>query len=98
MAMKEPYMVKSNQVTATADLTLEAKVGESLLVKGLYFVALHGGGFAEILIDRVSVGFYYIGDLNASHLESWQLGTLLGNVFDRLIAKGIMNGYPVAEG
>lgn len=98
MAIKESYMIKSNMLTATASLSIEAKVGESLLIKGLYFGALAAGGFAEILIDRVSVGFFYIGDIDANHLEQWQLGTLLGNVFDRLIKKELMAGYPVAEG
>ena len=98
MAIKEKYMIKSNMLTATANLTLEAKVGESLLIKGLYFGALAAGGFAEILIDRVSVGFFYIGDINANHLEQFQMATLLGNVFDRLVAKELMAGYPVAEG
>jgi len=91
-------MIKSNMLTATATLALTAKVGESLLIKGLYFGALSSGGFAEIVIDRVSVGFFYIGDINANHLEQFQMATLLGNVFDRLVAKGIMAGYPVAEG
>jgi len=98
MALKNNYMLKSNMLTATAALSLEAKVGESLLIKGLYFGALHSGGFAELLIDRVSVGFFYIGDIKANHLEQWQMASLLGNVFDRLIAKDIMAGYPVAEG
>lgn len=98
MALKNPYMIKSNMLTATASLKLEAKVGESLLVKGLYFGALTSGGFAEILIDRVSVGFYYIGDIEANHLEQFQLKNLLGNVFGRLIAEGLMAGYPIAEG
>lgn len=98
MAIKEPYMIKSNMLTATASLSLEAKVGESLLIKGLYFGALAAGGFAEILIDRVSVGFWWIGDINTNHLEQYEAMILMGNLFDRLIAKGIMDGYPVAEG
>jgi hypothetical protein len=98
MGLKNNYMIKSNMLTATASLSVEAKVGESLLIKGLYFGALHAGGFAELLIDRVSVGFYYIGDINANHLEQMQLATLLGNVYDRLIDKDITLGYPVAEG
>lgn len=98
MAIKEPYMIKSNMLTATASLSLEAKVGESLLIKGLYFGALAAGGFAEILIDRVSVGFWWIGDINTNHLEQYEAMILMGNLFDRLIAKGIMAGYPVAEG
>jgi len=98
MALKNPYMVKAAPLTAQASLSITAKVGESLLIKRLHFGALHSGGFAELLIDRVSVGFYYIGDINANHLEQFEITTLLGNVFDRLIAKGIMAGYPVAEG
>ncbi len=98
MALKNPYMVKAAPLTAQASLSIEAKVGQSLRITRLHFGALHSGGFAEILIDRVSVGFYYIGDINANHLEQFELATLLGNVFDRLLAKGIMAGYPVAEG
>jgi len=91
-------MVKASALTAVSSLSVEAKVGQSLLIKKLKFGALTSGGFAEILIDRVSVGFFYIGDINANHLEQFEMATLLGNVFDRLIDKGIMNGYPVAEG
>ena len=98
MALKNPYMVKAAPLTAQASLSIEAKVGQSLRITRLHFGALHSGGFAEILIDRVSVGFYYIGDINANHLEQFELTTVLGNVFDRLLAKGIMAGYPVAEG
>lgn len=98
MGIKEPYMVKSNMLTATATLELEAKVGESLRVKGLYFGALASGGFAEILIDRVSVGFYYIGDINANHLEQYEIALMFDNVFGRLNTLGLMDGYPVAEG
>ena len=98
MALLNPYMVKAAPLTPQATLSITANVGESLLIKRLHFGALHAGGFAELLIDRVSVGFYYIGDINANHLEQYEMTTLLGNVYDRLIAKGIMTGYPVAEG
>jgi len=98
MALLNPFMVKASALTAVSSLSVEAKVGQSLLIKKLKFGALTSGGFAEILIDRVSVGFFYIGDINANHLEQFEMATLLGNVFDRLIDKGIMNGYPVAEG
>lgn len=98
MALLNPFMVKASALTAVASLSIEAKVGQSLLIKKLKFGALASGGFAEILIDRVSVGFFYIGDINANHLEQFEMATLLGNVFDRLIDKEIMTGYPVAEG
>lgn len=98
MALKEKFMVKDNFSGATASLALEAKAGESILVKGLRFGALHSGGFAECLIDRLSVGFWYVGDINANHLEQWSLAMAFPNVFERLIQLGLFAGYPVAEG
>lgn len=98
MALKQPFMVKGNYPTATASLSITAKPGESLRVKALKFGALASGGYAECFIDRVSVGFFYIGDIAANHLEQYELATLMGNVFDSLILKGIHNGFPIGEG
>ncbi|MBA7474188.1 hypothetical protein ES707_09536 [subsurface metagenome] len=98
MALKESYMIKGSPLATVASLSVEAKVGESLLIKGLYFGALASGGFAEILIDRVSVGFFYIGDIDVNHLEQWERTLPFGNVFGWLVANGHMAGYPVAEG
>jgi len=91
-------MIKGSPLTAVSSLSLEAKVGESLLVKGLYFGALHSGGFVELLIDRVSVGFWYVGDIQANHLEQYEITLMMDNVFGRMIDLGIMVGYPIAEG
>lgn len=98
MALKQVFMVKENFAAATASLELVAKVGESLLVKQLRFGALASGGFAECLIDRLSVGFWYIGGLNENHLEQCSETTVIPNVFERLIQLAVFNGYPVAEG
>lgn len=98
MAIKQPCMMKTVELPGTASISLTAKPGESLRIKELRIGALASGGFAEIFIDRVSVGFWYIGDINANHLEQWSLATLLGNVFKRMIDKGLFAGYPVAEG
>lgn len=98
MALKEPFMLKDNFGGAAASLSLEAKTGESLLIKSLRFGALHSGGFAECLIDRLSVGFWYIGDIHANHLEQASLTTLRLSVFQSLIDRGLFLGYPVAEG
>jgi hypothetical protein len=98
MALKEAYMVKENFSAATASLSIEAKVGESLLIKQLLVGALHSGGFCECLIDRLSVGFWYIGDINANHLEQCGVTDVLPNLFERLQQLGIFAGYPVAEG
>jgi len=98
MALIEAFMIKENFTAATASLTLEAKVGESLLVKQLLVGARHSRGFCECLIDRLSVGFWYIGDINANHLEQCAVTDVLPNLFERLQQKGVFAGYPIAEG
>jgi len=98
MALKQSLMIKGSNNTAVTSLSLSAKAGESLRIKGLKFGALTAKGYVELFIDRVSVGFFYAGDINANHLEQYDVTTLLGNVFDRLVALGIHTGYPVGEG
>lgn len=98
MALKESYMIKENFTAATASLSIEAKVGESLLIKELRVGALHTGGFCECLIDRLSVGFWFIGGIGENHLEQCGVTDVLPNLFERLQQKGIFGGYPVAEG
>ncbi|MBA7603367.1 hypothetical protein ES703_10474 [subsurface metagenome] len=98
MGLKEAYMIKENMSAATASLSIQAGVGESLLIKQLLVGARHGGGFCECLIDRLSVGFWYIGDLDANHLEQCGVCDVLPNLFERLQDKGIFAGYPIAEG
>lgn len=98
MGLKQSFMVKENMAAATASLELTAKVGESLLIKQLRFGALASGGFAECLIDRLSVGFFYIGDIAANHLEQCSEVGPWPNVFERLIQLGVFNGIPIAEG
>ena len=98
MAIKQPFMIKGNYPTASASLSITAKPGESIRVKALKFGALASGGYLECFIDRVSVGFFYIGNINANHLEQYELTTLMGNVFDSMLKKGIHAGFPVGEG
>ncbi len=98
MALKEPYMVKENFTLATASLSIEAKVGESIKIKRLLVGALAAGGFCECLIDRLSVGFWYIGDINANHLEQCGVTNAWPNLFERLQQLGKFDGYPIAEG
>lgn len=98
MALKESFMVKENFSAATANLELTAKVGESLRIKQLRVGALASGGFCEALIDRLSIGFFYIGDINANHLEQCSEADALPNVFERLQQLGVFEGYPIREG
>lgn len=98
MALKEAYMIKENFTAATATLSIKAEVGESIKIKQLLVGALHSGGFCECLIDRLSVGFWYIGDIAANHLEQCGVTNVLPNLFERLQQLNIFDGYPVAEG
>lgn len=98
MAIKQAWMVKNNLLAAAPSLSVTAKAGESLRIIGLRFGALANGSFIECLIDRVSVGFWALVDINANHVEQWSLGTDHGNVFNRLINKELFAGYPVGEG
>lgn len=98
MALKQAFMIKNNLLAAATSLSITAKPGESIRVKGLRAGALVARGFLQCFIDRVSVGFWYIGDINANHLEQFSEATILGNLFERLMQKGVFNGYPVGEG
>lgn len=98
MALKEAYMIKENMTAATASLSIEAKVGESLKIKQLLVGALASGGFCECLIDRLSVGFWYIGGISENHLEQCGVTDVLPNLFERLQQLNIFDGYPIAEG
>jgi hypothetical protein len=91
-------MIKENMASASANLELTAKVGESLLIKQLRVGARHAGGFCECLIDRLSVGFWYIGNMDRNHLEQCSETTVIPNVFERLIQLAVFNGYPIGEG
>lgn len=98
MGLREAYMIKENMSAATATLSIEAKVGESLKIKQLLVGALHSGGFCECLIDRLSIGFWYIGGIAENHLEQCGVTNVLPNLFERLQQLNVFDGYPVAEG
>lgn len=98
MALREPFMVKENFNAATPTLAIAAKVGEGLRIKELRVGALHSHGFCECFIDRLSIGFFYIGDIDANHLEQCSEADVLPNLFQRLQQLAIFAGYPIAEG
>lgn len=98
MGLRQAFMIKENFTAATASLSIQAKVGESLKIKQLLIGALHSGGFCECLIDRMGVGFWYIGGIAENHLEQCAVTDVLPNLFERLQQLGIFDGYPVAEG
>lgn len=98
MALREPFMVKENMDAATASLAITAKPGESLRIKELRVGALASHGFCECFIDRLSIGFFYIGGIAENHLEQCSEADAFPNLFQRLQQLGVFNGYPIAEG
>lgn len=98
MALREPLMIKQEWSGAATTLTLEADPGESFLVKGIRAGAMTSQDFTEILIDRMSAGYFYTGDINANHLEQYSLTGVPTNVYEQLVRDGVMKGYPIAEG
>jgi len=111
MALVEPFMVKSEyEVGADTAVELEAKTGESLLVKDV-IIFNTDDEYILLEIDKTTVGFFRVdGHVLKSHLPSNVLyidGTwaFKGSttkpsitLLSHLIELGFMRGYPVAEG
>jgi len=111
MALVEPFMVKSQfEVGADTAVELEAKTGESLMIKD---VILEGEDDTYVLleIDKTTVGFFRaFGHLLGGHLscgygdyayDKFLRGTQAKtsiSLINYLVSKGFMDGYPVAEG
>lgn len=98
MALKEAYMIKDSWDTSTKTLSISAKVGESLKIKQLLVSHDDLNGFCECFIDRLSVGYWFIGWSAGCHLEMCAVTDVLPNLFERLQQLGKFAGYPVAEG
>lgn len=99
MGLVEPFMMQWESVAAGGDLDIEADVGESILVKGVdAWAESLTAKFCEFKTGRMSVGYFSNAYLNANHLEQCAVAMNVGNLLDQMIAKGIMVGYPVAEG
>jgi len=111
MALIEPFMVKSEfGVGADTAVELEAKSGESLLVKDV-IIDNCSDDYVLLEVEKTTVGFFRAsGHLLGSHLpcsqayfkgEKYQRGVFAGGsitLISYMIKKGWMRGYPVAEG
>ena len=111
MGLIEPYMIKT-KIGLGADecLELEAKSGESLLVKDI-IISGTNDSYALLEIDKTTVGFFRVTTAyTGSHLYPCRavvaenpyyccLSPLpSATLLSYLIRKGWMRGYPVAEG
>lgn len=66
MAIKEPYMVK--QILGDNELTLEAKAGESLLVKDIMIYNPTLEKYLTIAIEKATVGYFRTSGFLGGHL------------------------------
>jgi len=98
MALKEAYMMKDSWSEDVTTLSITAKVGESLKIKQLLVSHDDLNGFCECFIDRLSVGYWFIGWSAGNHLEMCAVTDVLPNLFERLQQLGKFDGYPIAEG
>ena len=111
MALKEPYMVKSQfGVGADTAVELEAKTGESLLVKDVLIWGADDN-YCLLEVEKTTVGFFRLDNhAFGSHLPSvrarpsadyrWMGFETARSVslISLMIRQGWMRGYPVAEG
>jgi len=109
MALQEPFMVKSSfGLGNNQTITLEAKTGESLLVKDIV-VFDSTDDYCVVSIGRDTVGFFRLDNHNAgNHLYPSRYVTSAGysgsqkikthSLINLLVKRGVFKGFPVAEG
>jgi len=98
MGLLDPLMVETYSVLTGTTLELEADADESLLIKRVAEQPAEDILYATLKTGKTTVGYFYNGAVNANHLEAFSLGMIEGNILDQMIKKGMMVGYPVAEG
>jgi len=95
MAVKHPLMLATGNAVSSFSLT--PKVGESILVTGVYVDPLTADNMI-VTTNKTTVGYFAIGDIYANHLSFPTKYSSNINILEHMIALGIMNGYPVADG
>lgn len=86
------------RITASGGGNLEAKAGESLLVKRIECVESSNDDYLSLYVDRVTVGFYRIKGKAGNHLSTIVTSTLKANLMEFLTNVGVNVSIPVAEG
>jgi hypothetical protein len=82
----------------TAGLTLQADIGESLLVKGISVGIATTAGYLIAKIDNFTVGCWRILGRRGNHLGGQRTGYKGVNLMKQLIKRGLPFKYPIAEG
>ena len=89
-------MVK--RITASGGGDLEAKTGESLLVKRIECIPSSNDSYLTVFIDRVTVAYYRIKGKSGNHLSTLLTSYLKRNLMQFLTDAGINVSLPIAEG
>ena len=82
----------------TEGITLQARIGESLLVKGIYVGRCTTDAYTMVKIDNFSVGYWLVKGKRGNELGGQRLSYDGYNLMEKLIAHGLAFTYPVAEG
>lgn len=92
---------QSNCIKEIAGLstgTLEAEMGESILVKQFYAPFPTEAAYVTLRVDRKTVGCYRTGGKTGNHIDMPKPAYLNYNLMEFLASKGINVAIPVAEG
>lgn len=84
--------------TAVSTDRLEAKAGESFLIRGLYAVPVSGNDYLTLKVNRKTVGVYRIYGRSGNHLGFMEVDFVHKNLMEFLQSKGVNCSIPVAEG
>lgn len=83
---------------ADCGYALEAKSGESFLIKALYVTPETDNDYLILKVDRKTVGVYRIYGRSGNHLGVMNTGYVNKNLMEFLQSKGVNCSIPVAEG
>jgi hypothetical protein len=80
----------------TAGITLQADIGESLLVKGISVGVATTAGYAIVKIDNFTVGCWRILGRRGNHLGGMRAGYKAYNLMKLLVKRGLPFKDPIA--
>jgi len=94
--LKQGNCVK--RFSAVSTDALEAKAGESFLIRGLYVTPQTDNDYLTLKVDRKTVGVYRIYGRSGNHLGAMNTGYINKNLMEFLASKGVICSIPIAEG
>jgi len=94
--LKQANCVK--HIIANGGGSLQAKAGESLLVRLIECEPSSNDDYLTVSVDRVTVAFWRVKDRTGNHIGSIVTSPIEMNLMKFLAAKGVNVSIPVAEG